>query len=139
MSVESHELIFAMVGMVLWTFLVMLRNVQVRVRAVLRGELTNEYFEVFRGAEPSEVVLKTGNHLRNLFEFPVLFYIACVLIVVTGATDSWFVYLAWGYVALRVAHSLVHLTFNKIPPRFLFYILSNIVLLVMWARLALSL
>ncbi len=122
-----------------WTFLVMLRNVQVRVGAVLRGELTNEYFEVFRGAEPSELVLKTGNHLRNLFEFPVLFYIVCVLILVVGLVDPWFVKLAWGYVALRVAHSLVHLTFNKIPPRFLFYILSNLVLLVIWVRLAVQL
>ncbi len=138
MSQPTFELVYPMVALAGWTFLVMIRNVQVRVSAVLRGELTNEYFEVFRGAEPSETVLKTGNHLRNLFEFPLLFYIAGLTIIITAQTDSLFVNLAWTYVALRVAHSLVHLTFNKIPPRFMFYILSNLVLLVLWVRLATS-
>jgi hypothetical protein len=43
--------------------------------------------------------------------------------------------LAWSYFALRVGHGLVHLTINKVPPRFLFFILSNGVLLAMWVRL----
>jgi hypothetical protein len=73
---ESPTLIYPMVAMFGWTFLVMLRNVQVRVRAVLRGELSNEYFELFTGAEPSATLVKTRNHLRNLFEFPLLFYVA---------------------------------------------------------------
>jgi len=39
----------AMLAMFLWTFAVMVRDVQVRVRSVLNGELTNEYFELFQG------------------------------------------------------------------------------------------
>jgi hypothetical protein len=135
MEVISSDLVFPMVSLFFWTFLVMLRNVQVRVHAVLRGELTNEYFELFSGAEPSQTIVKTGNHLRNLFEFPLLFYAAAITIIATGKTDSVFLVLAWAYVGLRVGHTLVHLTFNKVPPRFLFYILSNIVLLALWLRL----
>jgi hypothetical protein len=132
-------LVYPMLAQFCWTFLVMLRNVQVRVRAVLRAELTNEYFEVFRGPEPPEDVLKTGNHLRNMAEFPPLFYVVVLAIMITAHTDAIFVVLAWSYVALSIGHGLVHLTFNKVPARFFFYILSNAVLLVMWVRLGMLL
>lgn len=36
---------------------------------------------------------------------------------------------------LRVGHSLVHLTINKIPMRFFFFMFSNLALLVMWVWL----
>ena len=135
MPAQSSDLLLPMTAMFGCTFLIMLRNVQVRVRAVLRGELTNEYFELFSGSEPPEIVVKTGNHLRNLFEFPLLFHAAALAAIATAQSDPTFVVLAWSYVASRVAHSLVHLTINKVPPRFLFYILSNVVLLVMWVKL----
>lgn len=129
------DIFYPMLAMFLWTFLIMLRNVQVRVTAVLNGELTNEYFELCRGTEASENIIKTGNHLRNLTEFPPLFYILALVIMVTNSTDVIFITLAWSYVALRIGHSFIHLTINKVIPRFLFFILSNIVLLVMWVRL----
>jgi len=132
---ESATMVYPMAAMFGWTFLIMLRNVQVRVQAVLRGELTNEYFELFSGSEPSEVIVKTGNHLRNLFEFPLLFHAAALAAISTEVSSHVLLILAWSYVALRVAHSLVHLTINKVPPRFLFYFLSNIVLLAMWLKL----
>lgn len=135
MSVQTHNLFYPMLAMFVWTFLILLRNVQVRVVAVLKGELTNEYFELFRGSEPSDLILKTQNHLRNLMEIPPLFYIVALAIMFTGKTDPIFLILAWSYVVLRVGHGLVHLTINKVPARFFFFILSNLALLVMWLRL----
>ena len=136
MSVQTHNLFYPMLAMFVWTFLILLRNVQVRVVAVLKGELTNEYFELFRGSEPSDLILKTQNHLRNLMEMPPLFYIVALAIMFTGKADFIFLILAWSYVAFRVGHALVHLTINKVPVRFFFFILSNLALLVMWVRLA---
>jgi hypothetical protein len=135
MEASSHSLFYSMLAMFVWTFLILLRNVQVRVSAVLKGELSNEFFELFRGAELSDVIVKTQNHLRNLMEIPPLFYIVALAIMFTGKTDLIFVVLALSYVALRVGHGLVHLTINKVPVRFFFFILSNLALLVMWVRL----
>jgi hypothetical protein len=123
---------YPMLAMFLWTFAVMLRNVQVRLRSVSRGELTNEYFELFQGGDPSDIVVKTGNNLRNLFEFPVLFYVALVVAAIVQRTEILFLILAWLYVGLRIGHSIVHLTFNKVPVRFAFYFASNLVLLALW-------
>ena len=139
MRIYNTELFYPMLVMFLWTVVVMLRNVQVRVAAVKRGELTNKYFELFEGAEPPETVQKTGNHFRNLTEMPPLFYIICLAVVFMGRTDVNFIVLAWSYVALRIGHSLIHLTVNKVAPRFFLFGASNIVLLIMWVRLALVL
>lgn len=87
------------------------------------------------GAEPSDIIVKTQNHLRNLMEIPPLFYIVALAIMFTGKTDSVFLVFAWSYVVFRVGHGLVHLTINKVPVRFFFFILSNLALLVMWVRL----
>ena len=138
MTGPSHEPSYPMFAMFPWTLTVMLRNVQVRVDGVLKGDLTNEYLELFRGGKPSDVVIKTGNHFRNLTEIPPLFYVVCLAILFTQRQDVIFLILAWIYVALRIAHSLVHLTFNKVPPRFSLIALANLALLAMWVRLAVS-
>lgn len=139
MITRNFDLFYPMLAMFLWTFAVMLRNMQVRLGAVFKGELTNEYFELFQGAVPSEMVLKTGNHFKNLMEIPPLFYIVNLAILFTGRTDSTFMTLAWSYVILRIGHSLMHLTINKVPPRFFLFFISNLVLLAMWVRLGLLL
>lgn len=77
-------------------------------------------FELFRGPQPSDAILKRQNHLRNLMEMPPLFYVAALAIMFTGKTDAIFLLLAWSYVAFRVGHGLVHLTINKVLVRFFF-------------------
>jgi hypothetical protein len=136
MNVQAHELFYPMLAMFVWAFLILFTERAGRVVAVLKGELTNEYFELFRGAEPSDLILKTQNHLRNLMELPPLFDIVALVIMFTGKTDSTFLMSAWSYVVLRVGHGLVHLTISKVPVRFFLFILSSLALLVMWVRLA---
>jgi len=40
--------------------------------------------------------------------------------------------LAWVYVALRIAHSLVHVSYNKVMHRLALFAISNVVVSVMW-------
>jgi hypothetical protein len=136
MRIYNTELFYPMLAMFLWTVVVLLRNMQVRVAALNRGELTNKYFELLKGAEPSEAVQKTGNHFRNLTEMPPLFYIICLAVMFLGRTDVYFIVLAWSYIALRVGHSLIHLSVNKVAARFFLFAASNILLLIMWVSLA---
>ena len=99
---------------------------------MLAGLLAHDrYFELFQEGNPPQPVVQTGNHLRNLFEFPLLFYPVVLAAIFIEADGTAFRAMAWAYVALRVGHSLVHLTFNKVPPRFAFWMGSNVVLLAM--------
>lgn len=78
-----------------------------------------------------------SDNFRNLWEMPVLFYVAVLLSLVMLIQDELLVQLAWIFVALRTLHSLVHCTYNRVMHRFLAYFCSCLVLILMWYRLAL--
>jgi hypothetical protein len=77
-----------------------------------------------------------ADNLKNLFELPILFYVAILLALVLMIQDPFLVQLAWGYVGLRYIHSLVHCTYNRVMHRFVAYAMSCLILMVMWVRLA---
>ena len=77
-----------------------------------------------------------SNNLKNLFELPVLFYVAVLLSLLLMVQDWLLVWLSWGFVALRAAHSLIHCSYNDVNHRFAAYAASCLVLLLLWIRLA---
>lgn len=84
---------------------------------------------------PAAARLANRNYM-NLFELPVLFYVGCLVAVVAGAATPTLVALGWAYVAFRVAHSLIHVTYNHVMHRFYAFGASNAVLIAMWVLLA---
>jgi len=76
-----------------------------------------------------------SDNYSNLFELPVLFYIAILLTLILMVQDSILVILAWTFVATRCVHSLIHVTYNKVMHRFAVFIFSSFVLLAFWVRL----
>jgi hypothetical protein len=77
---------------------------------------------------PAQAQWKAHNY-NHLVEQPTLFYAACGVLALAGAGQGVALALAWGYVALRVAHSLVQATVNRVLPRFLLFMLSSACLL----------
>lgn len=95
-----------------------------------RGEQMNQL--------PAQVRWKADNY-NHLMEQPTLFYAIALVLALQDAGSGSALTLAWAYVGLRVAHSLVQATVNKIELRFLIFMLSSLVLigLVVHAVLAL--
>jgi hypothetical protein len=87
---------------------------------------------------PLRVRQVADNH-NHLHEQPVLFYALCAVTALAGTADGVNVGLAWGYVAVRVAHSLVQATINFIPLRFSVFMVGTAVLFVFFLRNALAL
>ncbi|MEI9929956.1 MAG: MAPEG family protein [Rhizomicrobium sp.] len=81
---------------------------------------------------------RVADNYNHLLEQPTIFYALCFVIVLGGHTDALYVYLAWGYVALRVLHTLIQCTVNIVNMRFLVFALSTIVLMVMAVREAMT-
>lgn len=77
-----------------------------------------------------------SNNLKNLFEMPVLFYVAALLATLLLIQDALLVWLAWGFVISRAIHSLVHCSYNRVMHRFIAYLASCVFLFLMWVRLA---
>lgn len=132
----EFALVYPMAAMVLLTALVLTRMVLGRFAAVRRGEVDGRFYKTFQGdaVEPRKAAQHT-RHFLNLFESPVLFYAGCITAMVVGQGTGLIVWLAWAYVAFRVAHAFVHLGSNKIPPRMAMYGASWIVLLAIWGTL----
>ncbi|NVE94331.1 MAPEG family protein [Altererythrobacter lutimaris] len=96
--------------------------------------------------EPSKLVGTTGAQLRkqlpdrvnwkadnynHLHEQPTVFYAIAIVLAVVGQGDGMNALLAWIYVGLRVAHSLVQVTANKVMVRFVLFALSSVVLIAL--------
>ena len=103
-----------------------------RFRAAFSGKVKRDDFKFGESPNvPGEVAIPNRN-LMNLLELPVLFYVACLTLFVSEQVTQLQLYLAWAYVALRAAHSLVHLTFNNVFVRLTIFAASNVVLVTMW-------
>ena len=124
------------VALALWTLMVFALIPVRRMRAMRSGALTADDFKLGESDRVPESVALPNRNAMNLFQMPVLFYLASLILFVTGLADAGFVALGWVYVALRVAHSLVHVTYNRVLHRFVPFALSNGVLVVIWARVA---
>lgn len=83
-------------------------------------------------------VNNASNNLKNLFELPLIFYVLCLCLLFTHATDRVFLVSAWLYVGFRAVHSLIHCGNNAVNARFASYLLSCFVLGFMVLRLALQ-
>jgi hypothetical protein len=75
------------------------------------------------------------NNVSNLFEMPVLFYVAAAFLFASDTVDFLYLTMAWFYVLLRYIHSYIHTTYNFIPHRLMAFLASNIILLAIWGRL----
>ncbi|GGK07970.1 MAPEG family protein [Luteimonas terricola] len=79
---------------------------------------------------------RASDNYRNLFELPVLFYFAVAVALAARVQDPWVLGLAWGFVALRLAHSVIQCGYNKVMHRFPVFIAGVLVLALLWVRLA---
>jgi hypothetical protein len=79
--------------------------------------------------------VRAADNYRNLFEAPVLFYVAALTAYAFGAASPPVVALAWLYVACRVVHSAIHCTTNRVVHRFFAFAASHAVLFALWLAL----
>ena len=128
-----------MCALVAWTFAVLLLIPVSRFRAAAQGRVNAGDFRFGESARVPGTVSLPNRNFMNLLELPVLFYVVCLALYVTLSVDRLAVTLAWIYFALRVAHSLVHLTYNKVFHRLAAYAASAVVLGALWIRLMLAL
>jgi hypothetical protein len=82
---------------------------------------------------PVGVQWKAHNY-NHLHEAPTVFYAIALVLAVIGQGDGLNAQLGWAYVALRVIHSLVQATVNKVTLRFALFAMSSVVLMALVVR-----
>ena len=134
MPIESP--IFApAIALVLWSLFMLMWLALTRIPAMARAGIPVMRIVGSRGANlegvvPDRVNWKAHNY-AHLMEQPTLFYATVVILGLMGAGDGVNLQLAWGYVALRVAHSLVQATWNRVAVRFTLFLLATALLVVL--------
>ncbi len=132
-------ILYPIFPLVALTFYVTIRMAKLRVRAVLQDGLKAGYFKNNRGGEPPEYMLRNEQHYMNLFEQPLLFYIACLTAYVSSSVDLLVIGLAWLFVASRFVHTYIHLGSNKLLKRRKAFIVSMVILISLWGVLLVKL
>ena len=89
------------------------------------------------GVVPDRVNWKSHNY-AHLMEQPTLFYATVLILGVIGLGDGLNLQLAWAYVLLRIAHSIVQATWNRVVVRFTLFCLATAALLLLGVRAALA-
>jgi len=90
------------------------------------------------GVVPDRVNWKAHNY-AHLMEQPTLFYATVIILGVIGQGEGLNMQLAWAYVLLRIAHSIVQATWNRVAVRFTLFCLSTVALLGLALRAAIAL
>ncbi len=128
--------IFAMAGL---TFFCVFRLGFLRFSAIRRGEIDGRYFRLYKDYEEPEYLRVNSRHVINLYEAPILFYAISIIAYVTETVSTLILALAWTYVALRYAHSYIHLTSNRVVHRFRIFATSQLLLMILWLVVLLGL
>ena len=127
--------------LVCWTLIMMIWMAVTRVptmRALRMHPQKYPRTQDLGGALPANVQWKADNY-NHLLEQPTIFYAAVLMLALIGEGSGVNLVLAWAYVGLRIVHSLVHATVNRVMWRFNLFGLSSLALLILAVNLLLAL
>jgi len=129
---RNPAILYPMFALAAWTLFVLLLIPLVRSRAALRREIVVDDFRYGESPNvPGTVSIPNRNYM-NLLELPMLFYIVCLVLYVTGAASSLAIAIGWAFVAFRIVHSVIHLTYNRVLHRLAAFSAANVALVFLW-------
>jgi hypothetical protein len=129
------EILHPVAALALWTMIMWVWMYATRIPAMTKAKVDADSL-VQQGAKslddllPANVQWKAQNY-NHLHEAPTVFYAVALLLAMTGHGNGLNATIAWAYVLLRVAHSIVQATVNKVMIRFVIFALSSVALMML--------
>jgi hypothetical protein len=129
------EILQPVVALAIWTMVMWVWMYATRIPAMSKAKIDAAKMVGSTGASlreqlPDNVSWKADNY-NHLHEAPTVFYAIALVLAMIGQGDGMNALLAWIYVGLRVAHSLVQTTSNRVLVRFVLFALSSLVLMAL--------
>jgi hypothetical protein len=127
-------LLAPVVVLVAWTLLIMTLMAATRFATFRKMGITLDTIPPgsrgvdLEGKAPDQVQWKSHNY-THLLEQPTIFYAMVLTLALMGMNQPINIYLAWGYVGLRIVHSLIQCTVNTVKYRFAIFALATLCLL----------
>jgi hypothetical protein len=131
------------VALVAWTLIMFIWMYITRLSAMKRAGISLKGRVGTRGGALEGVIPDQANwkahNYNHLMEQPTIFYAIVLALALMHFDAPINVYLAWGYVVLRIIHSLIQATVNVVTWRFLVFILATLCLIGLTTHAALRL
>ena len=129
----ANPMLAPVVALVCWTLVIQIWMLATRIPALAKKGISLKGARGGRGVDLEGVIEpKTqwkAHNYNHLMEQPTLFYAIVLAMAAMGLSGAIAVALAWAYVVLRVAHSLVQATSNIVAIRFGLYLVSSLMLI----------
>ncbi|WP_379920921.1 MAPEG family protein [Erythrobacter sp. R86502] len=123
--------------MVMWLWMYATRIPAMNAAGIDAKTLVGSDGASLRSKLPDTASWKADNY-NHLHEAPTVFYAVAIVLAIVGQGDGFNTLLAWAYVVLRVAHSIVQATVNRVIVRFALFALSTLVLMALILHAALA-
>ncbi|MDP9056816.1 MAG: MAPEG family protein [Pseudomonadota bacterium] len=134
----AYTILKPVVALAAWTMVMWAWMYATRIPAMNEAKVDGDRLMHTPGATldtllPPQTQWKAHNY-NHLHEAPTVFYAIALVLAISGAGGNRGTWVAWAYVVLRVLHSLVQATVNKVQPRFILFVLSTLCLVVLILR-----
>ena len=132
-SADLHAFLTPVLILVLWTAIMWLWMYATRIPAMQKAEINPDdarHPGTYSDKIPPNIRAVADNY-NHLHEQPTIFYALMMFAALTGGADALMMKLAYGYVGVRVVHSLIQILSPKVMHRFLMFSIGSIVLFVM--------
>ena len=133
------EILKPVVVLAAWTMIMWIWMYATRLPAMNRAKLDAKNMVGTTGRSLRDDLVASGevkaswvaDNYNHLHEAPTVFYAVALVLAFVGAGNSLNADIAWAYVGLRIAHSLLQILWNKVVARFLIFALSSLCLIAL--------
>lgn len=138
----TSEILGPVIALAAWTMVMWAWMYATRIPAMQRAKIDVKNLVGGSGRNLDDVVEPkaqwVAHNYNHLHEAPTVFYAIALVLAMIGQGDGFNATLAWIYVGLRIAHSLLQALVNRVMLRFALFAASSVVLIMLVAHAALA-
>ncbi|MEP7007510.1 MAG: MAPEG family protein [Sphingomonas bacterium] len=141
--IDHSPILAPIVALVAWSLVMWLWMYATRLPAMNAAKIDTKNLVGGSGADLKKVIPPQSqwpaDNYNHLMEQPTLFYAIALVLAMLGAGGGVNLTIAWAYVVLRIVHSIVQATFNRVIIRFAIFSLSTLCLMALTLHAAMHL
>jgi hypothetical protein len=142
----TSNILGPIVALAVWTMIIWIWMYATRIPAMNRAKIdginmvgsTGRQLRDDLVAKGEERVSWVADNYNHLHEAPTIFYAVSLVLAFIGQGDGLNATIAWVYVGLRVAHSLLQILSNRVVIRFGLFALSSLALMMLVVHAAMA-
>jgi hypothetical protein len=132
---NTNDILGPVATLALWSMIMWVWMYATRISAMSRAKIDAAKMVGGTGKSldevlPPEVQWKAHNY-NHLMEQPTVFYAVALALAIGGMGGGLNAQIAWAYVVLRIVHSLIQATVNRVMWRFGIFALASLALLAL--------